>query len=244
MTRRFSFPIASLMLAGTLWLGGPVLTAQEHAPAQHETHESEAPAAGTHAPQGTEHAQAATGHEAAGEHGQAAHHGPEIKLFGMSLGPFGQFMLKLFNFSVFFFGLFFLLKGALGSAFKARTKELQDQLSQAERDKAQGQAQIQELEAKMAGLEVELDGIMVKAETEAEIEKQRILEAARQEAEQILAQTRQEIQYQKRAAEQELRALVAELAVQGATERLKVRVQGGTAEQVIDRSIEQVGGAR
>jgi len=42
---------------------------------------------------------------------------------------------------VFFFGLFFLLKGALSSAFKARTKELQEQLGQAERDKAEGLAQ-------------------------------------------------------------------------------------------------------
>lgn len=236
MMRRPSLPIAYLILAIALWLGGPALRAQEHAaPAVQETH----------APEAAEgHAQAAPAHEGAAPHEASGHHGPEIKLFGMSLGPFGQFMVKLFNFAVFFFGLFFLLKGALGSAFKARTKALQDQLSQAERDQAQGQAQLQELEAKMAGLQQELDGIMVKADAEAESEKQRILEAARQEADQILAQTRQEIEYQKRLAEQELRALVAELAVQGATERLRIRVQGATAEQVLDRSIEQVGGAK
>lgn len=162
----------------------------------------------------------------------------------MTLGPFGQFMLKVFNFAVFFFGLFFLLKGALSSAFKTRAKELQDQLGQAERDKAEGLAQMRDLETKMTGLQEELDGIMVKAESDAELEKQRILEAARQEADLILAQTRQEIEFQKRLAEQELRALVAELAVQGAADRLQVRVQGVTAERVLDRSIEQVGGAK
>ena len=243
MTRRHFLPFAFLLLASALWLGGPALGAQEPAPAAHETQTAPEPAA-----QETTVHEASTHetgqHEAAGQHEAGGHHGPVIKLFGMNLGPFGQFMVKVFNFAVFFFGLFFLLKGALGSAFKARTQELKEQLSQAERDQAEGEAQIRELETRMAGLQQELDGIMVKAEEEAELEKRRILEGARQEAEQILAQTRQEIDYQKRLAEQELRALVAELAVQGATERLQSRVQGATAEQVLDRSIEQVGGAK
>lgn len=239
MMRRRSLPIAFLFLAAVLWSAEPALHAQEHAPAQQQSHAPEPhpnPTTGHHAPP----------HGAGGgaANGADAHHGPEIKLFGMTLGPFGQFMLKVFNFSVFFFGLFFLLKGALSSAFKTRTKELKDQLGQAERDKAEGLAQMRDLETKMTGLQEELDSIMVKAESDAELEKQRILEAARQEADQILAQTRQEIEFQKRLAEQELRALVAELAVQGAADRLQVRVQGATAERVLDRSIEQVGGAK
>jgi len=240
MNARRTFSFASLVLVSALWAAAPVLSAQEHpAPAHEQTPQPEP----SHAEKAaTEHG--GKGHETApAGHGESAHHGPEIKLFGMTLGPFGQFMVKLFNFAVFCFGLFFLLKGALSSAFKARTKELQDQLSQAERDKAQGQVQIQELDGKMAGLQVELDGILAKAEVDAETEKQRIIEAARQEADQILAQTRQEIEYQKRLAEQELRALVAELAIQGATDRLKDRVQGATASQVLDRAIDQVGGA-
>jgi len=240
MNIRRTLSFASLTLACGLWFAAPALSAQEHhAPAHQETQPSEHSQAPEAAPD-----HAASGHDAqAGDHGDTAHHGPEIKLLGMTLGPFGQFMVKLFNFAVFFFGLFFLLKGALGSAFRARTKELQDQLSQAERDKIQGQVQIKELDEKMAGLQLELDGILVKAEADAESEKQRILEAARQEADQILAQTRLEIEFQKRQAEQELRALVAELAVQGAADRLKARVQGAMAEQVLDRSIAQVGGA-
>jgi len=239
MMRRRYLSIASLCLASALWATEPTPPAQEHAPVQQQGH-TPVP----HRTAAAEHAAPAHGTEGAAAHGETAHHGPEIKLFGMTLGPFGQFMLKVFNFAVFFFGLFFLLKGALSSAFKTRTKELQEQLGQAERDKAEGLAQIQELETKMTGLQEELDGIMVKAESDADLEKQRILEAARQEADQILAQTRQEIEFQKRLAEQELRALVAELAVQGAAERLQVRVQGTTAERVLDRSIEQVGGAK
>lgn len=232
MNLRRTLPFASLILASGLWLASPVARAQEHPAPAHQA----APAAPTHATEAPAH-----GNDA---HGAGAHHGPEVKLFGKVLSPVGQFGVKVLNFSIFFFGLFFLLKGALGSAFKARTKDLEDQLSQAERDRAEGEAQIRELDAKMGDLQKELDSIMAKAQVDAEAEKQRILEAARAEADQILAQTQAEIITQQRLAERELRALVAELAVEGATERLKAKVQGATAEQVLDRSITQVGGAK
>ena len=93
-------------------------------------------------------------------------------------------------------------------------------------------------------MQAELEGIMAKAEVEAEAEKQRILEAAQAEAAQILVQTQAEIDFQKRPAEKELRALVAELAVEGAARRLETQVQGATAEQVLDRAIQEVGGAK
>lgn len=175
-------------------------------------------------------------------HGDAAHHGPEVKLFGLHLGTLGQFGLKAFNFAVFAGLLFFLLKGALSSAFKARAQELKDQLAQAERDKAEAEAQMRELEQRMGQLQQELDGLMARAEEEAATEKARILEVARAEADQILAQARQDIAHHHRLAEQELRALVAQLAMEGAETRLRAQVRGDLAARVLDRSISQVGG--
>ena len=179
---------------------------------------------------------------AAGE-GHAGHH-PEVKLFGRSLGRGAQFGIMAFNFILFGGLLVLLLKGALSSAFKARTRELEDKLSQAERDKAEASRQVQELEARMAGLQQELEGIMAKADTDAEAEKQRILETARAEAATILAQTRAEIENQQRQAEAELRALVADLVVAGAAKRLEGRVRGEVAARILDRAIEEVGGSK
>lgn len=228
---------APLAIAITLFLGGATGFAQSHAPAAQTE-----PAAGGHAAEAPESAHAAP----AGEHGAeaGAHHGPEVKLFGISLGQLGQFLVRVVNFGIFFAILYFILKGALSSAFKARAKELEEQLSQAERDKAEGEAQLKELEARMADMQAELAGIMAKAESDAEAEKQRVLDAARAEADQILSQTHAEIAFQTRLAEKELRALVAELAVEGAARQLAARVQGMTAEQVLDRAIETVGGAK
>ena len=217
---RFLVPIA--LVEG---LSAPALRAQDP-PAEHAQVQQEG-----HAPEAAE----AKEHE--------GHHAP-LKLMGMELHRPGQFAVQLFNFALFAGLLFFLLKGALASAFKARAKELEDKLSQAERDRAAADAQIQELEARMAGLQAELAGIMARAETDAEAEKTRIIASAQAEAAQILAQTHAEIEFQTRTAEAGLRKLVAELAVEGATRRLQNQVTGEVAAQVIDRSIAQVGGSK
>ena len=249
--------LTRLSLAALLSFSPLALMAQSHdthaapaaekhevpAAAAHETPPSEghaAPEAG-HDAHGAAAHDAAPGHEAAHE---GAHHGPAMKLFGKEYGNGGAFLVQLLNFAIYGAGLFFLLKGALSAMFKSRKEELETMLAQAERDKAEGEAQMKEMEAKMAGLEGELAGILSKAETDAEAEKQRVLEAARAEALVILAQAQTEIGHQKRQAEQELRALVAELAVEGAAKRLEAKLQGPDSAKAIDRAIQQIGGAQ
>ena len=257
--------LTQLSLAALLSCCPLALSAQAHekqpAPA---TEKHEALAAGHEAkPATAEHGTIATHGEAvhgeaaqeAAGHGEAhdgakgsAHHGPAMKLFGKDYGNGGAFLVQLLNFAIWGAGLFFLLKGALSAMFKSRKEELETLLAQAERDKAEGEAQMKGMEAKMAGLEGELAGILAKAETDAETEKQRVLEAARAEALVILAQAQTEIGHQKRQAEQELRALVAELAVEGAGKRLEAKLQGPGAAKaagtVLDRAIQQIGGAQ
>lgn len=254
-----------LSLAILLSLSPLALTAQSHEAPAAQKHEAqpaghEAPPAGHEAPAAGHEAPAAAGHEApahgaaaahdgAAAHGKAgAHHGPAMKLFGKEYGNGGAFLVQLLNFAIYGAALFFLLKGALSAMFKSRKEELEILLAQAEKDKAEGEAQMKEMEAKMAGLEGELAGILAKAEADAELEKQRVLEAAKAEAAQIVAQAQAEIGHQKRQAEQELRALVAELTVEGAAKRLAVKLQGpeagAAAGGVIDRAIQQIGGAQ
>ena len=209
----------------------PAAAAQGHGAAPAADHPVAAEAAGP-----------AEGPEAspAGEGGEG--HGPAMVLFGKSYSNGPAFLVQLLNFAIYVAGLFFLLKGTLSAIFKSRKEELQTLLSQAERDAAEADAQVKELGAKMADLEGELAGILAKAESDAEVEKQRVLEAARAEAEQILAQAQTEIEHQKRIAEQELRSLVAELAVEGAAKRLEARLAGPDGAKAMDRAIQQIGG--
>ena len=240
--------LTRLSLVAVLALSPLGLAAQAHdAHATPAAEKHEAPVAG-HEAQPAEgqapeaHGTEGPGHEAAGHeaHG-GAHHGPAMKLFGKDYGNGGAFLVQLLNFAIYGAALFFLLKGALSAMFKSRKEELETMLAQAEKDKAEGEAQMKEMEAKMAGLEGELAGILAKADTDAEAEKQRVLEAARAEATQILAQAQAEIGFQKRQAELELRALVAELAVEGAAKRLEAKLQGPEAAKAVDRAIQQIG---
>lgn len=231
------FTPSALPLALVLALSGTgVRCAAQSQPAapqvQPAAAEAQAAPAAHAATEPAEPAEAEAGH---------AHH-PVIKLFGHSLGVLGQFGVSVFNFVLFAGILFVLLKGALASAFQARTRELTDKLSLAERDKAEAEAQIRELEGRMAGLQQELEGIMAKAEAEAEAEKIRILESAQAEAAQIREQTGAEILAQQRSAENGLRALVAELVVAGAAQRLEAQVTGEAAAHALDQAIAQVGG--
>jgi F-type H+-transporting ATPase subunit b len=242
--------LTRLSLALALTLSPLGLMAQNHdthpAPAA-EAHAT--PAAGSHeapaaGPAAEGHAAPAGGHEAPAHAGAAVHHAPAMKLFGKEYGNLGAFIVKLLNFAIYGAALYFMLRGALSAMFKARKEELITLLAQAEKDKAEGEAQVKELEAKMADLEGELAGILSKAEVDAEAEKQRVLEAARAEATQILAQAQTEIGNQKRLAEQELRALVAELAIEGAAKRLEAKLQGPEAAKALDRAIQQIGGVQ
>ena len=234
-------------LISILALAPSSLGAQDHAapPSAGQSHQAQEKEQHGPAPGHGAHEQGAATHEAgAADEGSAAHegghHGPPVKLFGVVLGEGSQFTIKVINFLIFAGGLIFLTKGALSAAFKARAKELEDRLSQAEKDKAEGEAQIKDLEAKMAGLQAELGDILQKAEVDSEAEKQRILEGARIEAAAILAQTKTDIENQRKAAEAELRALVAGLATEGAAKKLKTQLQGATAASAMDRAIEQI----
>jgi F-type H+-transporting ATPase subunit b len=244
--------LTRLSLSALLSFSPLALLAQSHGTTQAvEKHET--PAAG--------HEAQPAGHEAPSPEGQAApeaphgegaheagheggHHGPAMKLFGKEYGNGGAFLVQLLNFIIYGAALFFLLKGALSAMFKSRKEELETLLSQAETDRAEGEAQMKAMDAKMSGLESEMAGILDKAKADAAAEKQLVLEAAKAEATLILSQAQAEIGFQKRQAELELRALVAELAVEGAAKRLEAKLQGPAAGKAVDRAIQQIGGAQ
>lgn len=226
--RRLTSLVPVAILAAGLCLGAPTLRAETTPPAIHQHQEAPSP----------EHK------EGSGEAHATTHHGPEIKLFGSTLGMGGQFLVKLFNFAILAGGLFFLLKGALSTAFKARAKELRESLDQAAKDKAESEAQLRDLDAKMASLQSELQEILNRTEAEAQGERDRILASARSEAEAILARAQSEIEHLKHQAGLELRALVAELAAEGASRRLEAKLQGALASEVLDKAIDHVGGAK
>lgn len=234
MQKLLRLSLAATLALSPLGLAAQAPTAQAPASEGHPpSHAEQTPAA---------HSVPAERLEAGEAQEPAEHHPAPMVLFGKAYGNGPAFLVQLLNFAIYVAGLVFILKGPLSAIFRTRREELETALAKSEHDRAEGEAQLKELAAKMAGLEGELAGILSKAEADAEVEKQRVLESARTEARQILAQAQAEIGLQKRQAEQELRALVADLAVEGAAKRLEARLAGPEANQALDRAIQQIGG--
>ncbi|HET8901530.1 MAG TPA: hypothetical protein VFM84_06300 [Holophagaceae bacterium] len=234
-------------LAAALFVSAPALRAQAPA-AEHASPGDHGQDRGLDREASSSSAKGRTLHEAQPEavkpETEPASHEHEVKLFGFAFGSLGQWILQLINLALFGGALWYLVKGPVKAAFAGLRKDLEDRLAQAELDKAEGEAQIKELEAKMAGLQSELDEILAKAGVEAEAEKGRVIAAARNEAAAILAAAESEITRQQQLASQELRALVAELAVEAAAKRLEARVQGATAQTVTDHAIAELGSSK
>ncbi len=235
--------IPSLLIGAALAVAPLSLRAQGHDAPKHETAPAhEAPAAGA------EHGAPAEGHgeaHAAPAEGHGESHATGEAHGGAHAAPHGlawkELIYKLINFGL-FIGIIWMAAAAKAKmGFKARAEELEGALQQAARDKAEGEAQIASLESKMSGLQAELDGILAKAEKDSEAEKARVIEAARTEAQALLAQAQSDITFAQKQAEQELKALVAQLAVEGATARIQAKLQGATAGSAIDKAITQIG---
>lgn len=225
--------LSSLILGAALALAPLGLAAQEHGhlaeataqSAHGEAHKTAEPAKEAHG------AEAQPAHGAGEGHGAAAHHsGVDWKAE----------IFRIVNFSIFAAGIWFLIGVGKKAAFRKKAEDIEHRLRQAERDKAEGEAQIRDLETRMAGLQQELEGLVSRAEADAEAEKVRVVDAARQEASMIVAQAGAEIAFKQKQAELELRALVAQLAAEAAAQRIEARIQG-EASSVLDKAIREIG---
>ncbi len=153
----------------------------------------------------------------ASEAGEGHAHHPEVKLFGRSLGTMAQFGVTVFNFALFAGILGLPAQGRPGLGVQGPGQGAGGEAVPGRAGKGRSRpARSGSWRPAWPASQQELEGIMAKADADAEAEKQRIIDSAKAEAAQILAQTGAEIEAQARQAEAALRALVAELVVAGA----------------------------
>ncbi len=126
------------------------------------------------------------------------------------------------NFAIFFAGLVWLVKKMLPNGFAPRTAEIQKGIEEARKASADASARLAEIEARLARLDAEIAAIRTSAEADFSLEEQRIKAAAEQDANHVIAAAEQEIAAAARTAQRELKAFVADLAVNLAEKKIKV----------------------
>ncbi len=175
-------------------------------------------------------------HEAiAGEHGQGEHH-PMI-----TAAKLKDLFWRTANFLALVVILVKFLAKPIGSGLTGRRRQIKAELEdlQAKRDEAE--RSYKEFEARLAGMEKEMETVVEKAVALAEVEKVRIIEEAEQAAEDIKRQAEAAVQAELVDAKRKLRDEVAEQAAAMAEELIVKNLTPADQVTITEQYLERVG---
>ena len=130
-------------------------------------------------------------------------------------------LFRWLNFVVVFGLLAYVLVKFAAPAFRRRADQISEQIAEGARACEVAERQRQEIRAKVANLQSEIEQLRVQAKRDAQDEAQRLRDTARGESEKIEQAARVEIEAAARAGRMELKILGARLSVQLAEAMLR-----------------------
>jgi len=143
------------------------------------------------------------------------------------------------NFAVIFFAVAGLMRKILPGYFKGRTTTIQKGIEDARKMSEDARRRLAEVEGRLSRLDADIAEMRREADENAKAEEQRLLAAGEEERKRIVASAEQEIESAANAARRELKAYVAELAVELAEK--KIRVSNDTDEALVRAFTAQMG---
>ena len=141
------------------------------------------------------------------------------------------------NFLLLFGGLAYYLRRPLREFLQTRARGIEEGLANGKRAQEEAGAKMSAIEARLARLDEEIDGLRQQAARESEEERSRIVDNSNAEAEKFVAVARREIEGLQRTARMELKAHVARLAVDLAEERLQKDLEPSQNQRIISRFV-------
>ncbi len=161
------------------------------------------------------------------EHGQA---------FGLA-----DFLGKTLNFLILFGGLAFILAKPVKRFLHELIISVEKTMTETERARHEAEKELERVERRLKGLAEEVEKIKLEGEKAGQVEKEKILELARQEAERLRGHARREIERYSQAAKRRLLEHAADLAISLAKVRIEKRMTDELHRRVIERSIQGLG---
>jgi F-type H+-transporting ATPase subunit b len=168
---------------------------------------------------------------AEGGHGEAAANNPFAGDLGNALWTvivFGLVLVVLGKFAW----------GPILSNLQARESFILESLEKAKKEREEAEARLRAYEEKLAAARAEASAIVDEGRRDADVVKRRIEEHARQEADQMIARARREIQIATDTATKELYTLAARLATDMATRIVRKELTPQDHERLIAESID------
>lgn len=158
-------------------------------------------------------------------------------------GFFSNPMLwRVINLLVFVLILVYILRNkiGIGKVFDDRAVTITRELEQARQEKQEAQQRLAEVEARLSRLDQEISEISREAEREAAREAERVRQAAEADAEKIRLTAGREIEGAMKAARSELRAFVADNAVDMAESIIRREIRPEDNTRMINKYIDEL----
>ncbi|NIA05266.1 MAG: ATP synthase F0 subunit B [Proteobacteria bacterium] len=228
MISRITKIVLPVMLALLLGVAPLALASSEAGNASHV----EAPAVGVH---GTTAAAVKSGHGTLTKEAAPA----EEKEEGISTAQYKDFFWRTVNFIALMIILIKFLAKPIGSGISGRQQRVKEELEDLKAKRDEAERSYKEFEARLAGMEKEMDSVVEKAIAQAENEKIRIIADAERMAEDIKRQAKAAVQAELVKTRRMLRDEVADQAAAMAEELIVKNLtpadQVAITEQYLDR---------
>jgi len=177
-----------------------------------------------------------------GEEADAIRNAPAVKWIARHTGLTndGAYWLCIgLNFAVIFFAMAGLMRKILPGFFKGRTSTIQQGIEEARKMSEDARRRLAEVEGRLSRLDADIAAMQREADENAKAEEQRLLAAGEEERRRIVTSAEQEIEMAANTARRELKAYVAELAVELAEK--KIRVSNDTDQALVRAFTAQMG---
>ncbi len=147
---------------------------------------------------------------------------------------------RVVNF-VLFVGIIWWAGGKKISAFlRGRRESIAQDLDDLEQARAQAQQKLRELDERIANVDAECAAILAENRAQAESARERIIEDAKRQAEEIVQQARVNAENEARRMEKELRAVLADRVVDAVKASLAERLDPAEHDRLITNALKKV----
>jgi F0F1-type ATP synthase membrane subunit b/b' len=150
-------------------------------------------------------------------------------------------LFRWLNFAIVFGGIAYLIAKHGGSFFRANAKAIAASITEASAAKAEADRELHAVETKIARLNQEIAALREAARRDSEVEAERLVASGRMEIEKIKQAARGELAASERAAQQELRAIAASMAVERAGALVRSRMNGEIRARIFHAFLGELG---
>ena len=151
---------------------------------------------------------------------------------------------KFVNLLLFIGVLIFLLRRPIGASMVARRDAIRQELMRAQEERRAALSKLEEVEARLARLDAEVETVRAQAKREAEAERESITRSTAEETRRLREQAQREIESAGKAARQDLRRYAAEQSVRLAEDLIRRDIGTEDDARLMNEYIGDLGGIK